>query len=356
MAFLFLRGLEGEVWEDMHTDRALAMMGTVADLVELRGINRQLVTSGLRSLRELRSGPLAELRDEVASGMLTSTDVAFRIAPRLNAAGRMDDPMLALHALLEGGGHMTRLHALNRERQEVTARLVEKARRDTAHVLTVLKASASKEYPHGIIGLMAGSLTESTGCPSMVGAVHGDRITASLRSPRNYHVTEGLSRIGHLLESFGGHSQAAGCSFPAVRWREVCESLERDILRMQSAGDFLPTIEVDALLSEEDVSLQLAQSLMRLEPFGQGNPEPRFLLRGVTVRETRRVGEDAKHLQMDISGVRAIGFGLGAAQERIAGPVDAVCRVGINAWQGKRSVQLVVEDIATRDEQREARK
>lgn len=349
MAFLFLQGLEGPVWEDMHTDRALAMMGTVGDLVELRGINRQLVQDGLRSLQDLETGPLAKLREETTSGRITSTDVAFRIAPRLNAAGRMDDPAIALHALLQGGAPLERLHALNKMRQETTAHLVDQAFADIARQPTVLKASAHAEYPHGIIGLIAGRLAESTGCPSMIGVVCGDHITASLRSPARYHVTEGLRRISHLLKSFGGHAQAAGCSFPAEQWDDVCKNLEQDILTECAAEDFVPTIEVDALLPAEEVSLALATSLRQLEPFGQGNPEPKFLLRDVPVLDKRRVGDDGKHLQMRLGTHKAIAFGFGDHEMGISKTIDALCRIGINAWQGRAQVQLFVEDMQTRN-------
>ncbi len=346
MAFLFLQALEGGAWEDMHTDRALAMMGTVADLVELKGINRRIVAQGLQSLCEVRSGPLAALRDSVKTGgSLTSTDIAFRIAPRLNAAGRMDDPMLALHALLDGGAHIDRLHELNQSRRDITGDLVERARTETDRNGGLLMASKSRDYPHGIIGLIAGALTEATGCPSMVGAEHGKLVTASLRSPRSYHMTEGLSRIRHLLQSFGGHRQAAGCTVAVDHWQEVTDRLSADIASQLTREDLRPTTEIDAEIRSADVSIHLADALAALEPFGQGNPEPRFLLRSAIIGNTRCVGDDGKHLQMRVDGVKGIGFGLGFLESALGKPMDIVCRVGVNVWQGKREVQLSVEDM-----------
>ena len=344
MAFLLVRALEGEVWEDMHSDRALAMMGTVADLVELKGVNRSIVKHGLLSLQSIESGPLAILRDSVGSrAALTSTDVAFRIAPRLNAAGRMDDPILALHAILRGGEHIEKLHQLNRLRQDQTENLIQSARKNV-DMESPLIATASKDYPHGIVGLIAGSLTESTGRPSIVAAVDRDHATASLRSPVCYHVTEGLSRIEDLLISYGGHAQAAGCSFEMIHWKEIQERLASDIAGSVAPEALTPYVEIDARIESDAVSLPFVRSLRDLEPFGQGNPEPRFLLSGVRAEQLRRVGSEGNHLQARIAGHKAVGFRMGQFFGQLDGPLDIVCRVGLDTWNGKTGVQLFVED------------
>lgn len=344
MAFLLLHALEEGAWDDMHTDRALAMMGTVADLVELRGINRVMVQRGLLSLQSLDRGPLAALRDSVGSkAALTSTDVAFRIAPRLNAAGRMDDPMLALDAILRGGAHIERLHDLNRARQEITETLVQRAIANTGKDAPLM-ASASSEYPHGIVGLIAGALTENAGRPSLVAAVDGDFATASLRSPPCYHITEGLSRLSDLLESFGGHAQAAGCTFRTDRWETIVARLSEDILHHVQLPDLVPFVDIDAQIDAQEISLSFAASLDALEPFGQGNPEPRFLLRNVRAEHLRRVGNDGTHLQAKIGGIKAVGFRMGPLFDQLSGSLDIVCRIGVDTWNGRREVQVFVED------------
>lgn len=344
MAFLLLQALEGGAWDDMHADRALAMMGTVADLVELKGMNRAIVRQGLRSLQSLRGGPLAALRDSVGHvSALTSTDVAFRIAPRLNAAGRMDDPMLALEAILRGGVFIERLHRLNRARQDITGTFVAKAKRE-ADASAPLMASASEEYPHGIVGLIAGNLTESTGKPSIIAAIDGEYATASLRSPRRYHITEGLSRVSDLLESFGGHAQAAGCTVRVERWEKLVERLSQDIAARVAPGELMPFLEVDARLASADIALSLTSALDALQPFGQGNPEPHFLLSDVRARDLRRVGADRAHLQGTIAGHKAVGFSMGPLFDRLQGPLDVVCKIGIDLWNGRKGVQVFVED------------
>src|SRR3989338_465729 len=344
MAFLLLNALENGAWEDMHGDRALAMMGTVGDLVELRGVNRAIVQRGLLSFQSMQEGPLAALRDSVGStAALTSTDIAFRIAPRLNAAGRMDDPTLALNAILRGGAYIERLHQLNRARQEITETLVlrvtEEMQRDAP-----LMASASAEYPHGIIGLIAGSLTESTGRPSIVAAIDGEYATGSLRSPACYHVTEGLSKVSDLLESFGGHAQAAGCSFRVNRWKELTKRLSEDIAAHVPMRDLVPSIDIDARIETSAISLAFVDALDALQPFGQGNPEPRFLLQNIQATALRRVGTDGAHLQARIAGHKAVGFRMGSLFDQLSCPLDIVCRIGVDNWNGKRGVQVFVED------------
>lgn len=344
MVFLLLSALEDGAWEDMHSDRALAMVGTVADLVELRGINRAIVQRGLLSLQSMQSGPLAALRDSVSKGgVLTSTDVAFRIAPRLNAAGRMDDPTLALDAILRGGAYIERLHQLNRARQNITESFVLRAAAETG-LKAPLMASASEEYPHGIVGLIAGALTENTGRPSIVAAIDGEYATASLRSPVCYHVTEGLLRVSDLLESFGGHAQAAGCRFRTDRWAELTSRLSADILAHVPLDALSPCIDIDARIDASEISIALADSLGSLQPFGQGNPEPRFLLQNVRAEHLRRVGADGTHLQAKISGHKAVGFRMGTLFDQIEGPLDIVCRIGVDTWNGRRGVQIFVED------------
>ena len=172
VAHALLRALEGAPWQGMHVDRILAMLGTVADMVPLTGENRILVQRGLLACRDLTPGePLHDLllQADVDPARASSTDIAFRIAPRINAAGRMDCPTVALEALLDGGTAVENLHALNRSRQLATedalaAAMAEYADGDTPPLL----ASLNAEYEHGIIGLIAGRLTEAFGKPSMV--------------------------------------------------------------------------------------------------------------------------------------------------------------------------------------------
>lgn len=349
----FLHALEGDDWPEREIDLALAMIGTVADLVPLTGVNRAIVRDGLAACAELPACPLRTLLERVSpTGNVTSGDIAFRVAPRINAAGRMADPQSALLALLEGGAHLDALEQLNIERQEQTTTCIAAA---IAHIsslpaLPPLLSCSDASFSHGIIGLVAGKLTERFGRPSMAVAIEGEICTASLRSPPCYHITEGLARGAHLLSSYGGHAQAAGCTFSLARFPAVQAHLAADIAERTADGSLVPAVSLDAELSPKAIDLSLCRALRALEPYGQGNREPVFLVRSVTLERMRRVGTDGRHLQAQVGGCKAIGFGLGEYAPEPGMAVDLACRIGIDTWNGTAVPQLFVQDIRVAEE------
>jgi len=351
IAYQLIRALkDGEV---APLDEALAMIGTVADVMELKGVNRAVVRKGLKALTQLHDEPLAQLVIQAGIHLekVTSQDIAYRIAPRINAAGRMQDPALALKAILEGGEALAVLEHLNDERQNITSALFKellarwKAATISAPAAPVLYAAIDARFPEGVMGLLAGKLAEATGRPSMVGTVRGELCTASLRSVPAYHVTEGLGRCQDLLLSFGGHAKAAGCSFLQKNGAALITRMSRDIAARVNEDELIPTLAIDAELPPTTPFLPIASALARLQPFGEGNAEPLFLLRGIRIESPRRVGTDGAHLQARIAGAKAIGFRLGRFMEQTASPVDAVCKIGIDTWNGRREAQVVVEDL-----------
>lgn len=347
VALQLIRAIEGGDWEGMATDWALASLGTVADLVELRGDNRTIVHHGLRALNTAPlEGGLRTLVDHIQhEAPLTSTDIAFRIAPRINAAGRMEDPMIALKALLEGGESLLKIEQLNVERQKQTAVLVEEAvDRFSEGTPPSFLFLADERYPHGLLGLIAGRLTEYYGKPSLVAAIDGTTCTASLRSPAIYNVTAALERSAKHLERFGGHAQAAGCTFALSEREALHTSLQADVAEYADPMQLVPTVPVDAIVDPETVTVDFCEELLSLEPFGQGNMEPRFLFPALFATNTRAVGGGA-HLQLFAGGMKAIGFGLGHLEGALDERIDVVARVGIDTWQGRNKPQLFIEDI-----------
>ncbi|MBI3331503.1 DHH family phosphoesterase [Candidatus Peregrinibacteria bacterium] len=348
IVFQFIDLLEGGSWADRETDLVLAMIGTIADLVELRGLNRSIVKAGLLALQRLGSGPLATMRDDVRSTAepLTSRDIAFRIAPRLNAAGRMADPAIALRAVLGDFEALCALTELNHERQMTTASLLEE-------VLGFIdeKSSqpflccASETYPAGIVGLLSGKLTDAYGKPSMVGCVHEGICRASLRSIPGYNVMDALTHAGGLLLTYGGHAQAAGCTFKEELLPKLEERLCAHMRSTIPCDDLRPVLAVDAVIAPEVLTLDFCHMLQRLEPFGQGNIEPRFCLEHVTLERCRTVGTDGAHLQARIGEIPVIGFRLGNLVAQLKGQQDIACRVALNRWSGETIPQVVLEDI-----------
>ncbi|MFA7681541.1 MAG: single-stranded-DNA-specific exonuclease RecJ [Candidatus Peribacteraceae bacterium] len=359
VVFHLLRALEGDEWDGRDTDLCLAMLGTIADVMELRGHNRLLIQQGLTALRTLAPSPLVQLIEQAGlkPATVTSRDIAFRIAPRINAAGRIDDPLIALEALLLGGDALASLEELNERRQRLTESFFAEAltllgitpltKKGIPHLLAI----AHEEFPQGILGLIAGKLTEMFGKPSLVACVHGDTCTASLRSTPAYHITDGLMRHSDLLTYYGGHAQAAGCTFPLKNFPELSRRLQKDIQERTTSDELTPSLTLDAVLPPSLLHLNLARALENLEPFGASNPEPLFCIRNIRMESLRCVGSDGAHLQCSISGKKGIGFGLGHLTAQLQEPVDIACRIGINEWNGRIEPQIFLEDIR-RTEQR----
>lgn len=333
-------------WPDWQTDAALGALGTVADVVELRGGNRLMVQLGLVALAQIKSGPLADLRTLAGiKGLVTSTDLAFRLAPRINAAGRMADPTLALAAIMGDATALARIEELNQSRQDLVRETVE-------GVLSAIDRSApayclaDAAYSPGICGLIAGRLTEATGRPSLVAHRRQDGLcTASLRSPAAYHIAEALARLSPLLLTHGGHAAAAGCTFMVEQWPELQDRLRADVLAHVDLAQLTPVTQYDAVLSPIDVQLSLIERLTALEPFGHGNPEPVFLLPAVRASDLRVVGRDGTHLQARFQGMKAIGFGFAPYASLLQGVTDVLVKLTINEWQNVRSPQAQIVDV-----------
>lgn len=351
VAFMLVRALEKEPsWDGIDIDIALAAIGTVGDLVPLTGENRLLVIHGLKFLQTLPPSPLKDFVDSVRStGPLTATDIAYRIVPRINAAGRMAHPLVALEALLEGGEALEELHRLNGDRrsfvEELQEEIIPSITADDAFIVI-----ASERITPGTAGLVAGRLSEKFGRPSIAAAIMGDMAVASVRSIPEIDLMECLEHpsVKKFLKTFGGHAQAAGCTFmasdtDALRLALNAVLLERGI----SSATLVPTLELDAALDHRHLTMAFARSLTSLAPFGTGNTEPMFLLSQQRLTDLRTVGADNSHLQAKVNGISAVGFRLGPCLTQLNSEtsVDLVCRIGINSWNGRENVQLVIEDI-----------
>jgi single-stranded-DNA-specific exonuclease len=336
------------IWDEWPTDIALAAIGTIADLVELRGENRLLAHTGIQALSGLRSGPLhlIGMQAGIDVGRLTSRDIAFRIAPRINAAGRMADPSIALRALLGDHHALLQLEDLNTERQTLVARLTEELLSEVSGDERAFLCACKAEYTPGICGLLAGKLCEKLGRPTLVGSRRPDGLCmASLRSVPGYDVTAALQRTADLLLHFGGHAQAAGCTFSATSFEALQERLNADAGQMIASDERSPTLLVDARVHSRDLTIGLCRELQSLEPFGQANPEPSFLLENVLLREVRPVGKEKNHLQARLQEKKLIGFHLGGFSDIATQPIDLVCHLGIDTWMGAMTPQLFVEDL-----------
>lgn len=352
VAFMLVRALEPEQsWVGIEEDFVLAAIGTVADLVPLTGENRTLVMWGLSFIESLPQGPLKAFMESIRSGNrpITSTDLAFRFAPRINASGRMADPTIALSALIEGGDAIDELNRLNASRQESTLQMYALAE-------TMIDRDAwflcigSDQFSAGLVGLIAGKLTEAYGRPSFVASFDGSRGSASLRSIPSYDVMHALRHpsVAPLLKTCGGHRQAAGCTFDVQDFSSVRGALN-DAIRSSNLSEahLVPSLTIEASLCHSDLSLPMLRAITDLEPFGQENREPLFALMQQRLDGIRRVGQEGKHLQCRVAGTKAVGFSFGQYVDDLLrhSTVDIAFRLTEDTWNGNHSVQIVIEDI-----------
>lgn len=345
-----------------HLD--LVALATVADVVPLVDENRSLVTAGLRRLaRTARPGLLALMRAAgVDPGAVDSGAIGFRLAPRINAAGRLGHPRVALELLLtedaaEAARLAAKLEELNRDRQAVEERILREATRQIAawpdsHRRRRAYVLWGEDWHQGVIGIVASRLVERTQRPVVLVAGGDDAWKGSGRSIPAFDLHGALAACAGELERFGGHRAAAGLSIRPERLEAFAEAFATRAAAELADTDLRPSVEIDAVVRGHELTLDLVDELERLAPFGLGNPGVTLLAPACELSEHALVG-DGKHLRLAVTprggpgpAVRsgAIAFGQGVQLDRLRRPglFDVCFRLGANRWNGTVSPQLVV--------------
>jgi single-stranded-DNA-specific exonuclease len=346
---------------DEHLD--LVALATVADVVPLVDENRGLVRAGLRRMARTAKPGLRALMAaaRVDRARVSSTDLGFRLGPRINAAGRLGHPGVALELLLTQDEERARelahkLESLNRRRQaveeEILGLAVEQVEaRDEAWRERRAYVLASPDWHEGVIGIVASRLVERYGRPVVLIAIGDESTKGSGRSIPGYDLHSGLAACAGLLEKFGGHRAAAGLSIDPARIEAFAEMLAEHAGAALDDGDLRRQVRVDAVVAPSELSLELADELARLEPFGLGNPGVTLLAPGVSLAGVETMSE-GKHLRMavELGGFRcrAVGFGMGRAAEALREPGrhDVAFRLQRNEWNGSVTPQMVVREAA----------
>ncbi|MDQ0287081.1 single-stranded-DNA-specific exonuclease [Desulfofundulus luciae] len=350
---------EGETaWHD-YLD--LACVGTVADIVPLTGENRLLVKHGLPKLAATANPGLQALMQVsgVKAEKIGTREVGFALAPRLNAAGRMGDSRMAVELLLcrdpvRAGELAAQLDRENRERQQVESRVLAEAlgmldalgrTRDLVVVL------ASPGWHPGVIGIVASKLVEILYRPVLLVSLDGGQGKGSGRSIPGFHLYQALSSCREHLLAFGGHEGAAGFTIAADRVDALREAINNYAAGVMSPDLLRPGLDIDALVSLEDIPCEVVAELDNLSPYGHGNPEPLLACCGVAVINCREVGRDGRHLKLLVrenGTVRdSIGFDLVGYLENLAPgeTVDLAFVPSLDQWNGNVRVQLEIRDL-----------
>jgi single-stranded-DNA-specific exonuclease len=350
-------GQGGRAEPNLREALDLVALGTVADVVPLVGANRILVRWGLEELaRGGRPGVRALKRVAgIAEGVPVSAgQVGFRLAPRINAAGRLDDAGRGVRLLLEDDPGRARAlaEALDREnqvRQEIERRMLEEATADAAaRVRSGARGLvlARDGWHPGVVGIVAARVAERFHRPAvLVGLGEDGTGKGSGRSVDGFHLYDALAACAAHLERFGGHRHAAGVTVAREALPRFQEAFEAYAGARISEEDLVPRCRIDGWVAEGDLTERAAEDLGRLGPFGAGHPEPVFALRGTPSR-ARTVGAGGAHLKLALGrGVDAIGFGLGERLGACGGPVEAAFSLGFDEWDGARRLQLRIRDL-----------
>ena len=331
-------------------------IATIADVMPLTGENRILVKHGIQILKTHPCTGLAALMRlaEIEPQVLDAEAVAFRIAPRLNAAGRMAEPEIALHCLASDDVVLAmtaaeQLNRLNGERQASEKRIL--AALETPSLQEQLErvsgiAIGDATYPVGVVGIIAGRLTRRYRKPTVVVSFENGIGKGSVRSLPNLDVIPILEACAAHLVAFGGHNAAAGITVTPEHWSAFQAAFTAAAAAHLKDYRY-PAQRIDATVDATVLTLELGRDLKRLAPFGEGNPEPVLAVRPMTVHSRRLVGKN--HLKMRIGDtmttIDAIGFGLWdhpAAQ----GALDVVVGVPeLNTWNGETRIQLRLLDL-----------
>lgn len=353
----------GEVFS-LESVLDLVALATVADIVPLHDENRVFVREGLAQIsRGARCGIRALKQVAGITRTCNSDTIAFRLAPRLNAAGRMDHALAGVQLLttesdLEARQLAERLEALNRNRQQVEESIAREALASVEETgVEAAVVVASRNWHLGVVGIVASRLVEKYHRPAVVIALDGRGMgKGSARTVAGFDLYQALARCRDLLVAFGGHPSAAGLTIEESKLPEFRARFTEIAAAWTAESGTMPTINVDAQVQLSQVTLQLIQELESLHPFGAGNPEPTLAVRGLEVVESRVVGD--KHLKLRVRQPNSwtfdsIGFRMGSFADLglTAGrPIDLAFSPERTHWDGYDRIQLRIRALRTSPE------
>lgn len=335
----------------------LVALGTVADMVPLTGENRVFAHHGLDTLADAVNPGLRALMELAGvRAPVREVDIGFRIAPRINAVGRLGHPRDAVEMFLARDSGAARrlarkLHDTNDRRREVEAKVLEQALQQTPADDTAVVVAAGAGWHRGVIGIVASRLVESWGRPAVVMSIDGEHAWGSARSIPGFSIVGALSGVADLLEEFGGHQQAAGLQIASGKLDALREALAgAGGGELEAAVQRSAEIRCDAELRLDGDALGLARELQRLAPFGIGNPRPRLLCRDVRVESEPQILKE-EHLKLRVSAgdraIDALAWRRADWAEGIArgDRIDVVAKLGVDSFRGRLRPQLELVDV-----------
>ncbi len=352
---------KGETIHDLIPYLDLVATAIGADIVPITGENRVLAYFGLQVINENPRAGFKAIINQIKKTVLTITDVVFIIAPRINAAGRMEHGQYAVNLLTEKDANQAQKFAAEIEKfnidrrgldQEITIEALNQItenKEEEGFTSVVYKDSWHK----GVIGIVASRLTETYYRPTLVFTKSGDKLAASARSVKGFDVYNALEGCADYIEQFGGHKYAAGLTLLEEQYNNFKAKFEKVVAETIDPNLLIPEITVDMIIELKDITPKLMRIINQFAPFGPGNMTPVFMAEKISDSGyAKGVGEDEKHLkcavtQNDYGPIGCIGFNLGDKLPLITSrkPFSAVFTIDENEWQGNVSLQLKLKDL-----------
>jgi len=339
----------------------IVAIGTVADVVPLSLINRIFVKKGIQEINKRNRPGIKALLESISLDNVSSFEIGFNIAPRLNAAGRLDDAKKAVKLLITknesiGKALSEELEFLNRKRQKLTEHTFKEtqSRLKKEKEINCIVVSDEKWHP-GIVGIVAGRLVEKYKVPSVVLSVKNGKAVGSARSIPSINLFEIMEKHSHLFERFGGHSQAAGLTIQTQNIPKLKNLLSKAVKEL-TRGDNETFLEIDMEVPLSYWDAEKVKQLKSLEPFGEGNPSPLFVAKGLRISDFMTVGQTNQHLKFWLKDREKNAFSAlwwnyaDRIKDLSVGMfVDIVYTPKISSWNGKISIDFILKDIAVSD-------
>ena len=335
----------------------LVCVGTISDIVPLEGENRTIAKLGLMLIKVTKNFGLRELIKSSGYKEIDSNTISFGVAPRINACGRMGHEEEALKLFLaenldEAVKITKSLNEYNVLRQTTEKAIYEEAIKKIEEEHLEDNNSivlGGNNWHHGVIGIVSSKVTEKYYKPSILLSFEEDLAKGSGRSIQGFDLYESLTKCDDLLEKFGGHSMAVGLTLKKENFEKFKERFE-EIAKEKNIKELVPIIYLDAELKLKDINMDLVKSLDILEPFGEANRVPLFLIRNLRIDSIRALSE-GRHLKLSLKDenfvINAIGFDFGYLSDeyRIGDKIDVVGTLEINSYNGFSSIQINIKDL-----------
>jgi len=356
-----LASKDGKTAEDLTEYLDLVATAIGADIVPITGENRTMAYFGLEVINTNPRPGIKAILNQIEKTELTITDVVFIVAPRINAAGRMEHGNFAVTLLTEqdhalAAKQASGINTYNLDRREADKLITQEAlkqieeQKEQERLTTVVY---HENWHKGVIGIVASRLTETYYRPTLVFTKSGDKLAASARSVRDFDIYNALENCSEYLEQFGGHKYAAGLTLKEENYEAFKQAFEDEVFKTIDRNLLVPEIKIDAQINLEDITPKFYRVLKQFAPFGPENMTPVFMTENL--KDTgygKCVGEDKTHLRMTVTQPQsnsfvAIGFSMGDKVDIICDKktFKAVYSIDENAWQGNVSLQLKLRDI-----------